>query len=245
MEQDESYLPPVSSLSSMDSKIISPKNQKTTELDISLHQKTNVIELFTQNYSNNKSAVEALKSVVTKPPISDDRDLPADTEELLERAKIILRLRQAACSKHWTRESVLKEIEARKNLSKNLKNESTEPLTPVNKSPRPPRIVPRDNNNFSIKKRRQSYLRTPSVQEEIDEEMSSSFGSELPLLEEVDENNENDKNDKSDKNKEKDIENENENEKEKEKSKSIEIEDSVESLVELWFNTYVFILFFY
>lgn len=94
MEQDENHsLPSVSSsssLSSMDTKLISPKNLITssTENDFSPSHKQSAIDIFTQNYSNNKVAVEALKSVVNKPPISDDRDLPADTEELLERAKI-------------------------------------------------------------------------------------------------------------------------------------------------------------
>ena len=95
MEQDEKHLPSstsTSSLTSLDPKLISPKNQSTSESNVSSYQKQNLIEVFTQNYSNNKVAVETLKSVVTKPPISDDRDLPADTEELLERAKIGLNL---------------------------------------------------------------------------------------------------------------------------------------------------------
>lgn len=153
---------------------------------------------------------------------------------------IVLRLRQAACSKRWTKESVLKEIEARKNLSKGLKTEgstSTETSSPVKLS-RAPRVTPRDNANLSIKKRRQSYLRTPSVQEELDEEINSVIGNEPSLTEEGEEDeNESEKILEKEKEKEREKEREKEKELEKEKEKNVGVEDSVEALVELWFNT--------
>ncbi len=117
---------------------------------------------------------------------------------------LVLRLRQSACNKIWTRDSVLKDIEARKTLSKNLKMEVDQPPKPLRS---PKKEI--NSSNTSLKKRRQSYLRSASVQEELDEDIQALTGSdirsEMPLPEEEVENS--------------------------------PTEDSVESLIDLWYNT--------
>jgi hypothetical protein len=150
----------------------------------------NPFELFSLNYSQNEVGVDALRSVVIKPPICEERELPPDTEELVERAKIILRLRQAACQKRWTRESVEKEFLAQKSVNpttsvsvtgahKIQPTESSSSLKPPHRSPR---ILPKDNN-FSIKKRRQSYLRaSPSLEDAAGEDVLMTLQSEQQLM---------------------------------------------------------------
>jgi hypothetical protein len=135
--------------------------------------KSNPFEIFAFNYSQNEVAVDALRSVVIKPPICEERELPPDTEELVERAKIILRLRQAACQKRWTRESVKKDLLAQKSV--NPSPSSTPISTPTTSSskgsiiPRTARVLPKDNN-LSLKKRRQSYVRVSASLDDAGED---------------------------------------------------------------------------
>jgi hypothetical protein len=199
--------------------IISPKSPgRTTIEDSDQRGKSNAFENFIQSYSQNKVGVDALRSVVVKPPISEERELPPDTEELVERAKIVLRLRQAACKKWWTRESIEKEREAKRSINLSLKFQSPElpPPPPVKAVARSPRILP---NNLSMKKRRQSYLRS---KEESEEESNAS----LLTIADGDEDNDDDEDDKLSiiTTATTDI-------------SQVTADDSVESLIDLWFQT--------
>ena len=83
------------------------------------------------------------------------------------------------------------------------------------------RSLRKDTNsvNFSfVKKRRQSYLRTPTIQEEMDEEIQALTGNEISLLEEPE----------CDEKLVPAIE--------QVSTVSEDPEDSVESLIELWFS---------
>jgi hypothetical protein len=197
----------------------SPKSQPGTESAFSQDEiadqrgKLSVFEKFIQTYSQNKVGVDALRSVVVKPPISEERELPPDTEELIERAKIILRLRQAACQKWWTRESVEKEREAKKSINSSLKSSAPPDFQSTQvKAARSPKNM---SNNFSVKKRKQSILRSSK-----DESEEDSIGTGLFSITDGDEEYD-----------------------EESKRNSITttedlvLEDSVESLVELWYET--------
>lgn len=170
------------------------------------------LEVFFQNYCQNKLGVDALRSVVIKPPISEARELPPDTDELLERAKIILRLREAACERRWTRESVDKQVQANKEMNPRVTVDTSHSIPAPIKAQRSPNLR---MDNFSMKKRRQSLMRE-NIPDTVQGRIVSSK-TDLFLVSEKEE--------------------EEESGDEQVGFEEKKLEDSVESVIDLWYNT--------
>ena len=62
------------------------EDSTTSELDHSAPRRE--MAAFVEHYSSNKSAVTSLANLIVMPPISAERQLPPDTTELLQRARL-------------------------------------------------------------------------------------------------------------------------------------------------------------